>query len=364
MIQCNRLDKGFFLFEKEFKEAVMRVLESGFYILGPELSAFEREFAEFLGVKHCVGVGNGLSALEIALHLLDIGPGDEVLVPSNTYIATVLAVTANQAVPVFVEPDLYFGMDPKDMRRKITKKTKAVIPVHLYGQPADMLNIMEIAQEYGLKVVEDCAQSHGAAYLGKMTGTFGDIGCFSFYPTKNMGAFGDGGAIVTNYDFLADKARIYRNYGSEKKYYNRERGTNSRLDEIQAAVLRVRLKYLKRTNKERGDICRQYSRYITNPYIAIPQIRPHAEPTWHQYVIRTKERDRLARYLLGKGIETMIHYPIPPHLQQAYEYLKIRRGSLPIAEEYADTVLSLPLYTGMEKEEAAQVINSLNQFIP
>lgn len=361
-IQCSRLDRGYRLYQEEFEKKALEVLNSGWYVLGKELEAFEREFADFLGCRYCAGTGSGLDALRIAFHLLNIGAGDEVIVQGNTYIGSVMGITQNGGTPVFVEPDAYYNMDADRIEEKITKRTKAILVVHLYGQPANMDKIMEIAGTYHLKVVEDCAQSHGAAYKGKMTGTFGDIGCFSFYPTKNLGAFGDGGAIVTNQEKLYEAAKIYRNYGSEKKYYNKEIGLNSRLDEIQAGLLRVKLKHIKELLAERSHICEKYQQEIKNTAIALPKIRQQTEPVWHQYVIRARERERLAAYLEENGVHTMVHYPIPPHRSEAYRYLNLPPGALPVTEQYAEEVLSLPLYNGMTEEEIQYVIEKINAY--
>jgi dTDP-4-amino-4,6-dideoxygalactose transaminase len=296
--------------------------------------------------------------------VLNIGAGDEVIVPANTYIASVMGVTmnGNGATPIFVEPDEYHNIDPGKIEAAITTRTKAMLPVHLYGQACDMAAITDIAKWHNLRIVEDCAQSHGAKQNGKMTGTFGDIGCFSFYPSKNLGAFGDAGAIVTDNEELAQAFRVFRNYGSEKSYYNMTVGTISRLDEMQAALLRVRLSHLDELNAERREICERYLTGINHPAITLPAIRPICETMWHQFVVRVKERERLIDYLKGLEIGTIIHYPIPPHLSRAYEYLGHQRGEFPIAERYADEVLSLPLFNGMTCDEAEYVIKAVNEF--
>lgn len=361
-IMPNRLDRGFYQFQKEFEEKAVEVLRSGWYILGKELSAFESEFAEFTGAKHCVGLANGLDALWIAFRVLGIGSGDEVIVQGNTYIASVMGITINGATPVFVEPDEYFNIDTSKIEEKINEKTKAILVVHLYGQASNMAPVVELCKKYNLKLVEDCAQAHGAEFRGKQVGTFGDIGCFSFYPSKNLGAFGDAGAIITNNDQIAESIRVFRNYGSEKRYYNKVVGANSRLDEIQAGLLRVRLKYLKDLSREKELLCEKYLAEIKNSKLLLPQIRDGATHIWHQFVIRTNERDTLIQYLNEKQIGTIIHYPIPPHLSEAYAYLGFKEGTLPITEEYAKTVLSIPLYNGMTEEEQEYVISCLNAF--
>ena len=361
-IMPNRLDRGFYQYQEEFEAKAIEVLRSGWYVLGKEVERFEKEFASYLGVKHCVGVASGLDALWIAFRILGIGSGDEVIVQGNTYIASVMGITINGATPVFVEPDEYFNMDASKIEEKITEKTKAVLVVHLYGQASNMQPIADVCKRYNLRLVEDCAQSHGAKFDGKMTGTFGDIGCFSFYPSKNLGAFGDAGAIVTNDDRIAEDTRVFRNYGSEKRYYNKVVGTNSRLDEMQAGFLRIRLKYLDELAQEKKGICERYLQEMQNDKLTLPRTREGATHIWHQFVIRTEERDELIRYLEEKGIGTIIHYPVPPHLSEAYQYLNLREGSLPVTEKYANTVLSLPLYNGMTEEEQEYVIDKVNHF--
>ncbi len=361
-IMPNRLDRGFYQYQEEFEAKAIEVLRSGWYVLGKEVERFEKEFASYLGVKHCVGVASGLDALWIAFRILGIGSGDEVIVQGNTYIASVMGITINGATPVFVEPDEYFNMDASKIEEKITEKTKAVLVVHLYGQASNMQPIADVCKRYNLRLVEDCAQSHGAKFDGKMTGTFGDIGCFSFYPSKNLGAFGDAGAIVTNDDRIAEDTRVFRNYGSEKRYYNKVVGTNSRLDEMQAGFLRIRLKYLDELAQEKKGICERYLQEMQNDKLTLPRTREGATHIWHQFVIRTEERDELIRYLEEKGIGTIIHYPVPPHLSEAYQYLNLREGSLPVTEKYANTVLSLPLYNGMTEEEQEYVIDAVNHF--
>lgn len=361
-IMPNRLDKGFYLYQEEFEKKALEVLRSGWYVLGKEVSSFEEEFAAYTGAKYCVGLASGLDALWIAFRVLGIGTGDEVIVQGNTYIASVMGITINGATPIFVEPDEFYNIDASRIEEKITEKTKAILVVHLYGQASNMEPIMEIARKHNLRVVEDCAQSHGACFNGQMTGTFGDIGCFSFYPSKNLGAFGDAGAIVTNDAKIADDVRVFRNYGSEKRYYNRVVGTNSRLDELQAGLLRVRLSHIKELEEDKRRICLRYLKELKNDNIELPQIRENATHIWHQFVIKTERRQELIDYLNEKEIGTIIHYPIPPHLSEAYQYLQIPKGSLPITERYAETVLSIPLYNGMTQEEQTYVIEAINQF--
>lgn len=358
----NRLDRGFYKYQDEFEAKALSVLRSGWYVLGDEVSSFEKEWADYVGAKYCIGLANGLDALWISLRVLGIGAGDEVIVQGNTYIASVMGISINGATPVFVEPDEFYNIDVSKIEEKITHKTKAILPVHLYGQASQMDKVMELARKYNLKVVEDCAQSHGACWQGKMTGTFGDIGCFSFYPSKNLGAFGDAGAVVTNDESLANKIRIFRNYGSEKRYYNMTVGTNSRLDELQAGLLRVRLKHLGELVDEKKRICRRYLQELKNPLIQLPKTREGASHIWHQFVIRTNVRKQLIDYLDKHEIGTLIHYPIPPHLSQAYNYLGLKKGFLPITEKYSEEVLSLPLYNGMTDEEQSFVIEIVNKF--
>lgn len=361
-IMPNRLDRVFYKYQGEFEAKALEVLRSGWYILGKEVNNFEEEFAKYLGAKYCVGLASGLDALWIAFRILGIGKGDEVIVQGNTYIASVMGITINGATPVFVEPDEYFNIDASKIEEKITEKTKAVLVVHLYGQASNMRPIIELCKKYNLRLVEDCAQSHGAKFEGKATGTFGDIGCFSFYPSKNLGAFGDAGAIVTNDLKIAEDVKVFRNYGSEKRYYNRVVGTNSRLDEIQAGLLRVRLSHITELELEKKKICERYLSEISNDKIVLPRVRNGATHIWHQFVIKSESRDELIKYLDKNNIGTIIHYPIPPHMSEAYKYLEVKEGSLPITENYAKTVLSIPLYNGMTEEEQTYVIDKINSF--
>lgn len=362
IVKATVLDRQYHKFEKEYQNAAIEALESGWYILGKYGEKFEREFSDYVGSKYCVGLNSGQDALTLAIRALGIRKGDEVIVPANTYIATVLGVTENGAVPVFVEPDEYYNLDASKIEEALTERTKAIMAVHLYGQAANMEAIKDIAEKHHLYLLEDCAQSHGAAYNGQMTGTFGDIGCFSFYPTKNLGAFGDAGAIVTDHMELAERIRMLRNYGSRKKYFNEIEGVNSRLDEIQAALLSVKLSHMRELTQERIEAGQYYKEWIENPCIMKPAIRIGSDHVYHQYVIRCKNRDRLKEYLSENGIETQIHYPVPPHLAECYQYLGYHPGDFPITETDADEVLSLPLYTGITKEEQDYVITVLNRF--
>lgn len=361
-VMTNRLDRGFFQYQEEFEQKALEVLRSGWYVLGKEVSSFEEEFAAYIGSDYCVGVANGLDALILAFRALGVKQGDEVIVQANTYIASVMGASINGATPVFVEPDEYYGIDPKQIEASITKKTKAILAVHLYGQACQMDEIAAIAKKHNLYLVEDCAQSHGATFAGKNTGTFGDIGCFSFYPSKNLGAFGDGGAIVTNRKDLADQIKVLRNYGSEKRYYNQVVGVNSRLDEIQAGLLRVRLSHLDELAKEKVQIAARYDAELKNSEFFLPKRREGADHIFHQYVLYVKDRENLIAYLNEKEIATIIHYPIPPHLSEAYAYLGKKPGDYPIAEDFANHVLSIPMYNGMTSEEQTYVIKALNDY--
>ena len=348
---------------KQLQEAFARVFSRSWYIGGDEVKEFEKSFAEYCDTKYCVGVGNGLDALMLALKALEIGEGDEVIVPSNTFIATALAVTYVGATPVFVEPEIRtFNINPGLIEPAITAKTKAIIPVHLYGQPCDMDAIMSIANKHRLKVVEDCAQAHGAINKGKKVGTFGDVAGFSFYPGKNLGALGDAGAVITNNKELADKIRALGNYGSDYKYHHIYKGNNSRLDELQAAFLSVKLAHLDRMNDERRRIASVYLNGISNPKVILPVVSSDCEHVWHIFGVRCNERDELEKYLKDKGINTNKHYPIPIHLQRCYEDLNLPKGSLPIAEEISATEISIPLYYGITDEQVQFVIDSINEF--
>lgn len=361
----NDLGRQYSLHAAEYERKALEVLRSGWYILGREVEQFETEWAEYIGSKYCVGLASGLDALWISFRLLGIGGGDEVIVCSNAYIACVMGISMNGATPVFVEPDEYDNIDAEKIEAAITPRTRAILAVHLFGQSCDMTRVMDIARRHRLKVVEDCAQSHGNHWEGRTVGTFGDVGCFSFYPTKGCGAFGDAGCIVTDDEALAQKFRVFRNYGSEKRYHNQVVGTNSRLDELQAGLLRVKLSHLPEFDAERRAIAGRYLAELSHPLIRLPKIRPGADSTWHQFVIHVeKGRDELAAYLKKKGIGTIIHYPIPPHLSEAYRYLGKQRGDYPIAERYADEVLSLPMYNGMTEEEQTFVIEAINAWEP
>ncbi|MFB2684875.1 DegT/DnrJ/EryC1/StrS family aminotransferase [Shewanella mangrovisoli] len=353
-------------YQQELKEACARVIDSGWYIMGNELTQFETEFAAYCGTKHAVGVANGLDALILTLRawkeLGKLNSGDEVIVQANTYIASVLAITENDLVPVLVEPNLgSYNLDPETVIAAITPKTKAILPVHLYGQLSPMPEIMAIAKEHNLLVLEDCAQSHGAEINGKRAGNWGDAAGFSFYPGKNLGALGDAGAITTNNDELAQTLKAIRNYGSHKKYENLYQGVNSRLDEIQAAMLRVKLHYLDGETARRQHIAQTYRANIFNPLIMLPQVNEELAHVWHLFVVRCAQREVLQQFLSSRGIQTLIHYPIPPHQQQAYSHYADLQ--LPLTELIHQQVLSIPLDPTMKDENIAKVIAALNEFV-
>ncbi len=346
----------------ELDAAYQRVMNSGWYILGEEVTAFEREFAEYCGTRHCVGVANGLEALQLILRSYGIGADDEVIVPANTYIATWLAVSNAGATVVPVEPDpRTFNLDPRRIEAAITPKTKAILPVHLYGQPADMDPINDIARRHGLKVIEDAAQAHGARYRDRRVGSLGDAAGWSFYPTKNLGAYGDAGAVTTDDNELADRVRLLRNYGSKSKYYNSEKGINSRLDELQAALLRVRLKHLDEWNSRRARIAAKYREELRETDLMLPGVCEGADPVWHLFVVRSNRRDELQRYLKSQGVNTLVHYPVPPHLQLAYKDASL--PAYPIAEAIHNEVLSLPIGPHLSEAHATRVIEAVRSFL-
>jgi dTDP-4-amino-4,6-dideoxygalactose transaminase len=347
----------------EIDEAVRRSLDSGWYILGPEVDGFEVEFAQYCGVSHAVGVASGLDALRLALLALDIGPGDEIIVPSNTYIATWLAVSHCGAIPVPVEPnETTYNIDPSHIESAITERTKAILPVHLYGQPADLDPILVVARKYGLRVLEDGAQAHGARYKGRRIGGHGDAVAWSFYPSKNLGAFGDGGAVTTNNSEVADRIRVLRNYGSRVKYLNEVKGFNSRLDPIQAAVLRVKLRHLDEWNDRRNILSYKYLQDLQHTNLTLPEVPDWAQPVWHVFVVRLSERTKLQEKLSGEGISTLIHYPVPPHKQIAYKNGIDNYPNLPISERLADEVLSLPLGPHLSSDDLQAVVDAINRW--
>ena len=345
--------------KSEIDEAVARVMNSGWFIGGPEVEQFEAEFANYCDATHAIGVANGLDALHLALLAMGVGPGDEVIVPSNTYIATWLAVSQCGATPVPVEPNPQtFNINPLGIEAAITARTKVILPVHLYGQPADLDPILEIARRHNLRVLEDAAQAHGARYKGKRIGGHGDAVAWSFYPGKNLGAMGDGGAVTTNDPELADRIQLLRNYGSRVKYINEVKGFNSRLDPLQAAILRVKLEHLDEWNARRAASAFQYQNGLTDCGFTLPIVPTWASPVWHLYVVRHSHRDLLQAMLNTAGIGTLIHYPIPPHLQGAYSDLSFREGSFPIAERIHKEVLSLPMFPSMTTKQISVVVNA------
>jgi dTDP-4-amino-4,6-dideoxygalactose transaminase len=346
----------------ELDAAYQRVMDSGWYILGEEVTAFESEFAAYCGARHCVGLANGLEALTLILRASGVGQGDEVIVPANTYIATWLAVSAAGALVVPVEPvERTFNIDPARIESAITPKTKAILAVHLYGQPAQMDQINEIALERGLKVIEDAAQAHGASYKGRKVGSLGDAAGWSFYPTKNLGAFGDAGAITTNDERLAEKVRSLRNYGSRQKYFNEAKGANSRLDELQAAFLRVRLRHLDEWNSRRARIAERYLSELEGSDLLLPRVAEGSDPAWHLFVVRHKKRDELQKRLKQVGVNTLVHYPVPPHLQEAYRDLGLSSGRFPITESIHQEVLSLPMGPQLSPIDQGRALDALRE---
>jgi dTDP-4-amino-4,6-dideoxygalactose transaminase len=357
------LKQAYLEIKQELDEAYQRVMNSGWYILGEEVRAFEQKFAAYCETKHCVGVGNCLDALHLILRAYDVGDGDEVIVPANTYIATWLAVSYAGATVVPVEPiERTYNIDPRLIEAAVTPRTKAIIAVHLYGQPADMDPIREVAQRHGLKVIEDAAQAHGARYKGRRAGSLGDAAGWSFYPGKNLGAYGDAGAITTDDDWLADRIRELHNYGSRVKYYNSCKGFNSRLDEMQAALLRVKLKRLDEWNARRSKVAASYLELLEGADLVLPVVAEVAEPVWHQFVIRTARRDELQEHLARAGINTLIHYPVPPHLQDAYGEMALTKGTFPITEAIHREVISLPIGPHMSEPNVTRIIQAARSF--
>jgi dTDP-4-amino-4,6-dideoxygalactose transaminase len=342
-------------------EAISKVLNKGSFILGENVESFEQEFSSFCGAKFGVGVGSGTEALHLSLLACGVKPGDEVITVANTAVPTVSAISFANAIPVFVDIDQEsHNINPSKIEEKISEKTKVILPVHLYGQPADMDRILEVADQYKLKVVEDACQAHGAEYKGRKVGTFGNTGCFSFYPSKNLNAYGDGGVVVTNDEEIAIRLKMLRNYGKERRYYNPIKGFNSRLDEIQASILRVKLKYLDEWNEKRREIAQLYNTFLKT--VIKPKEMDYAKHVYHLYVIRSPKREQLQMYLREKGIGTLIHYPIPIHLQGAYRELGLKDGSLPITEKYASEILSLPIFPELTNEEIEYISTSVNSF--
>lgn len=348
--------------KEEIMKEINEVIEKNSYILGDKVEEFEKNFAGFHNIGFGVGLDSGTSALELGLKALGIGQGDEVIVPVNTFIATASAVAFSGAKPVLVDNDEHYNIDASKIEKAITDKTKAIIPVHLYGQPADMDEINEIARKYNLVVIEDACQAHGAGYKGKKIGNFSKLACFSFYPGKNLGGFGDGGIVLTNDKELAEKLKMMRNYGQSKKYYHDFFGYNRRLDALQAAVLNVKLKHLNEWNNSRREIADRYRELLKDLPLNLPTEKLDREHVYHLFVIRTEERDKLAEFLKQNGIDTGLHYPIPIHLQKSYSNLNYKQGDFPVAEKYAGEILSLPMFPGMTNEEVEYVCNKVREF--
>ena len=362
MVPNNLLIRGFELHREEYENKALEVLRSGWYVLGNEVASFEKEFAKYIGTQYCIGVDNGLNAIALGIKALDIGVGDEVIVAANTYIATVLGISLNKAKPVFVDADMYHNMDPEKIESAITDKTKAVLVTHLYGQAGRINLIQEICKRHNIYLLEDCAQAHGAECAGKKVGTWGIMGFYSFYPTKNLGAFGDAGAITTNDKKLDAKLRALRNYGSVKRYVNEYEGNNSRLDELQAGLLRVKLKYIDEVIEEREAIAKRYTTEIKNERIELPQLADNCTHVYHLFVIQTNERERFRKYLENQGVATDVHYPAPPYLAQPYIYLGYTRENFPVTEKLYSRIVSLPIFTGMTVGEQDEVIDAVNSY--
>lgn len=346
---------------KEINGKITQVLDSGWYLLGEETENFEQNFAKYCGVKHCIGVANGLESLNLIIRGYGFAQGDEIIVPANTYIASILAISENGCTPILVEPDINtYNINPDLIEKKITSKTKAIMVVHLYGQAVQMQKIWALAQKYNLKIIEDSAQAHGAKYQNKRVGSLGDASGFSFYPGKNLGCVGDGGCVTTNDDELAQKIKALRNYGSHKKYHNVFTGMNSRLDEIQAGILDIKLKFLDEDNQKRKEIAKYYRKNIKNSSIILPNVYAEDAHVWHLFVVRTKQRDNFQKYLLDNEIQTIIHYPIPPHKQECYKLWN--NLSYPITEEIHKSVLSLPISPVMSNDEVKKVVEVINEY--
>ena len=361
MLLCSNPKAQYIAHKDEIDSAIKKVLDGNRYILGEEVELFEKEFSSFIGTEYGIGVANGTDALMIALRSCDVGPGDEVITVSHTAVATIVAIEMTGAKPVFADIDeKYYTLDPTKIEPLISEHTKAIVPVHLYGHPVDMKIIMKIAHKYGLKVIEDCAQAHGADIDGQKVGTYGDAGCFSFYPTKNLGAIGDGGILVTNNSIIEQKARLLRQYGWKQRNISETVGFNSRLDEIQAAVLRIKLRYLIEDTKKRQRIAENYNTELNNDFVVIPKKQKGYNHVYHLYVIRTKNRDYIQKQLLGQNIQTLIHYSMPVHLQPAYKRRIKGSSNLPVTEKIVKEILSLPMYPEMSDDDLHRVISSIN----
>ncbi|MCM1308221.1 MAG: DegT/DnrJ/EryC1/StrS family aminotransferase [Butyrivibrio sp.] len=361
-VEFTVLQREFQEHREELEKAALRALRSGWYILGKEVEAFEKEFAGYMGLKHCISVNSGTDALVLSIRALGIGAGDEVIVPANTYIASVIGITENGATPIFADVDEYMLMDVDALESLITERTKAILPVHLYGQVCDMERVMQIAEKHGLYVIEDCAQCHGATFNQKKGGTYGNIACFSFYPTKPLGAFGDAGAIVTNDDSLAEKMCLLRNYGSKVKYHNEINGVNSRMDEIQAACLRVVLKHFEEGNAKRRRLAGRYFNEIKNSAVLLPKVRKEAVHVFHLFPVLVDDRAAFQTYMSENGIKTQVHYPIPPYVAECYGEWNYNWEDFPVAAHYARHEVSLPMYATLTDDEITYVINVVNAY--
>lgn len=361
IIPCNDLLRSYAKYKDEFNEAVLNVLNSGWYILGRQGEKFEEEFSKQIGAKFCVAVDNATNALFLGIKALNIGPGDEVIVQSNTYIATVLGITRNGATPVFVEPNEFYNMS-SDIEKYITKRTKAILVTHLFGQATKLDKIIKICKENSLNLLEDCSQAHYAEYRGKKVGTFGKLGFFSFYPTKNIGAMGDAGCILTDDEKLAKKLKSLRNYGSVKRYDFQLEGINSRMDEIQAAILLVRLKHSLEITAEKTLIAKRYLAEIKNPLVKLPRLDEGCTSVWHLFVLEVDDRPKFMTFLKSKGVETDVHYPIPPHLSGCYKRLGYKKGDFPISEYYSEHIVDIPIFNGMTNDEISRVITAINEY--
>ena len=363
MILCSNPHAQYLTHKKEIDKAIQRVLDRGWYILGEEVASFEKEFASYIDVNHGIGAGSGTEAIHLALSACGIGSGDEVITVSNTAVATVAAIELTGAVPVFVDIEpAYYTLDPARIEKVITEKTKAILPVHLYGHPADMASIIKTAQEHGLRIIEDCAQAHGATYGGRRVGSFGDMACFSFYPTKNLGALGDGGIVLTNNEALAQRARLLREYGWSERYISSLTGWNTRLDEVQAAILRIKLRHLDDENAKRAHLAAAYTQALETLNIRVPVCREKATHVYHLYVIRSLRRDDLLQFLREKGIGAAIHYPVPIHLQPAYRGRIHGADSLPETERAARVIMSIPIYPELQENELKWIVNAIHSY--
>ena len=361
-IPVNNLHRANLIFQTELEKKALEVIRSGWFVLGKEVDLFEKEYATKLGVPYCIGIDNGLNAIKLGCQALGIGIGDEVIMQANTYIATVLGVTWNGATPIFVEPNEFYNIDVNLLNSKITTKTKAVLVTHLYGQTSEMDSIVDFCKENNLFLLEDCAQSHFSKFDDRYSGTFGDLGFFSFYPTKNLGALGDAGCVVTKNEHTAMLLKMFRNYGSKVRYQNLVAGHNARLDELQAAFLRIKLNHMDAINHERNAIAERYNTEIINPKILKPRVEEKVTHVWHLYVVQVEYQERFRTYLKTNGIQSDVHYPTPPHLSEAYKYLGYHVGDFPITEKLSHSIVSIPIFNGMQKKEIDYIIKVINEY--